>query len=136
MTKSRQEAGQIAAKYVMNKLKDRNYKVLEKKNMTLSVLTPNERHFILKITSLSRRNFWILPRTEDKNSYFALVLKPDKEVPTCFILTPEQMMNERMAHMKAKRKPTSEYSNPDLESRDLGFEQPFPYENKWDSLPR
>ena len=136
MTKSRQESGQIAAKYVTDKLQERNYKVLNKKNMILSVMGPNEQYFKLRITSLSGRNFWILPKTEDKDSYFALVLKPDKEAPTFFILTPEEMMRERMAHMKAKRKPVDEYSNPELESRDLGFEQPFPYENRWDSLPK
>jgi hypothetical protein len=50
MTKSRQEAGRIAAKYVIEKLQEGNYKVIETNNMTLSVLSPNGELFIVLTT--------------------------------------------------------------------------------------
>jgi hypothetical protein len=136
VTKNRKEAGQIAVKCVIDKLTERNYKIISRNNTTLSVESPGGIFFILKVTSLSGRNAWIIPDTKAQTSYFILVLKPAAELPAFFVLKPDEMMKERSNHIKSRKKPINQYSNPELERQGLNFDQPFPYENRWDSLPK
>lgn len=136
MTINRRDAGKIATQLVIEKLQERNYKVLATNNMTLSVLSPNGKRFMAQVTSLSRRNAWIIPNTKDIGAHLVLVYKPDNEVPAFCVLSPEEMIKEQRDHIKSRSKPINEYSNPELEKMGLGFNQPFRYENNWASLPK
>ena len=133
---SSRESGKIARDYVIEKLKERYYKIIEINNMNLSVESPNGVIFKLKITSLSKPNAWILPIFENGNSYYVLVFKPEDSLPVFFILKPEEMHKEIKNHISSMRRPVNEYSNPELEKKGLSFSQPFPYENQWSSLPK
>lgn len=136
MTINRRDAGKIAIRFVIDSLQERNYKVMATNNMTLSVLSPNGKLFMVQVTSLSSRNAWIIPNTKDLNRHFVLVYKPDNEPPAFCVLTPDEMMKEKLDHIKSRKKPINQYSNSELEKMGLGFDQPFRYENNWTSLPK
>jgi|GEM_PF-6121385 len=135
MKQDRRESGKIAVNYVIEKLKERDYNVTGIRGTSLSVSSPKGKAFELKVTSLSKQNAWIIPRTDDQKIYFALVYKPENDSPDFFILSHNEMVKEIEHRLSSINKSISEYSNPELEKRGLNFTQPFPYENKWGTLP-
>lgn len=137
MKQTRRELGEIAREYVVKELEARSYCVtIDKKS--LCVRSPNGQIFGVRVTSLSRPNAWIIPIAEEQVCYYVLVFKPEDKLPEFCILNTEQMQKEKEAHFKSRRKPIKEYSNPELEEKDLSFGQPFrdEYMNNWDSLPK
>ena len=132
---SRRDAGRIATQFVIERLQQRGYKVLATKSTILSVLSPNGKPFVAQVTSLSNRNAWIIQNAKDRNSYFVLVYKPENETPVFCILTPDEMIKEKIDHIRSRKKPINLYSNPELEKMGLNFDPPFRYENNWTSLP-
>ena len=134
---SRLESGKIAIEYVIKKLEERDYKV-EKNRTILSVKSPNSKDFAVKVTSLSKPNPWIISDPKDQNSYFVLVYKPEGEPPDFFVLSSDEMRKEKQRHFSSMKHPISEYSNPELEKKGLGFLQPdrYGYKNRWDTLPK
>jgi hypothetical protein len=136
MKQSRRESGKIAVNYVIEKLKERDYNVTGIKGTSLSVSSPKGKVFGLKVTSLSKQNAWIIPRTDDQNIYFVLVYKPEYDSPDFFILSHDEVVKEIEHRLSSINKSISEYSNPGLEKRGLNFTQAFPYDNKWGSLPQ
>lgn len=137
MQTNRRESGKAATGQVVEKLVERKYSV-EKIGTNLSVKSPTGKDFTIKVTSLSRPNAWIISDSKNQNSYYILVFKPEGELPDFFVLTCDEMRKEKQRHLSTRKKPTSEYSNPELEKKGLGFNQPdrYGYKNKWDSLPK
>jgi hypothetical protein len=136
MRRDSHEAGQIAKRYIADKLKERNYRV-ESAGKVLSVRSPGNSYFKVKVTSLSRRNAWIVRDEQEANTYYVLVFKPDAEEPSFFVLNQEEMRREKRLHQEALRHPIpTTYSNPDLELQGLSFEQPFGYSERWGTLPQ
>lgn len=133
---NRRESGNIAKKYVIERLKNIGYKIIEIQNMNLSIESPNGVIFVLRIASLSKRNSWIVPISENKNIYYVLVYKPENDQTTFYILKSAEMHKEVEKHISLMKRPVDEYSNPELEKKGLSFNQPEPYNNKWDTLPR
>lgn len=135
MTTNRRNSGKIARNFVIERLNQRGYNVLNIQNMNLSVESQNGFRFVVKITSLSKQNAWIIPDSENKGAYYILVLKPIDSSYTAFILKPEEMKKEKERHLRSRIKPINEYKNPELEKKGLRFNQPFAYKNHWNSLP-
>jgi hypothetical protein len=134
MTLTRRELGKIATKCALDELESRSYSVNSSGN-TLSVCSPNGINFIVKVTSLSSANVWLVPEAPNDICYFMLVFKPITSMPEFFILTKQQMDYEKATHQRKKRLPIDDYSNPELERKDIGFKQPIPYKDNWSSLP-
>ena len=127
------ESGRIAMNYTKEKLEEQGYKILETHNNKIKVKSPNDIIFDIKVTSLSRSNAWIIPKT--KSEYYVLVYKPENSMPDFFILKQDEMKKEIVLRLKSLKQSVDEYSNPDLEKKGLNFKQPFKYKNKWRSLP-
>ena len=133
---SRRQTGKIAKSYVVAELTKRDYIVKEEIN-NLSVKSPKGKTFMVKVTSLSKPNVWLINiNPKNKDYYFILVFMPEINQTEFFILTGVEMLKEKQNHFSAKKKPLDEYKNPDLEKLGLNFNQAFPYKDKWNSLPR
>jgi hypothetical protein len=130
-----QQTGKIAKTKVCEELMSRGYSI-KKQDTRLLVESPNGTVFAVKVTSLSKPNFWLINcNPEDNNYYFALVFMPRDNHPEFFILNAAEMLKEKENYFQARRKPLNEYKNPELEKLGLCFKQPFPYKDKWSSLP-
>jgi hypothetical protein len=137
MMQNRRKAGRIASQLVVGKLTQQNYIVNAGSiSSNLSVRSPSGRRFMVKVTSLSSHNAWIIPDPESQASYYILVYKPCDKLPVFFVLTADEMQKEKQKHFDAMKHPIEEYTNPDLEKKGLSFKQPFAYENNWGSLPK
>jgi hypothetical protein len=128
------ESGQLAKRYVTEKLTERHYTV-KRDGAVLSVTSLNGRHFTVRVASLSKSNPWIVADQEEPDSYYVLVFKPEGAPPDFFVMNYDEMKKEKEKHQRAMRRPVNECSNPDMERKGLSFEQPFNYRDNWDTLP-
>jgi hypothetical protein len=130
-----QQTGKIAKTKVCEELMSRGYSI-KKRDTQLLVESPNSTVFKVKVTSLFKPNFGLINCSpKDNDYYFALVFMPRDNHQEFFILNATELLKEKENYLKARRKPLNEYKNPELEKLGLGFKQPFPYKDKWSSLP-
>jgi hypothetical protein len=141
MPANRKLSGEKAAKYVEYELKKRGYQVSlpigNAARTDLSVESPSGQVFRVKVTSLTKRNFWLINNgPSDEKRYFILVFMPGNKPCEFSILNAVEMKIEKQNYINSRKKPLIEYKNLTLEKKSLSFDQRLLYKDKWSSLPK
>ena len=100
----------------------------------LLVVSPSGKHFMVNGKGQSTRNFWLIKReSSQEDLFYILVYLPKEGSPRYFVLSSREMMNERKkyeGHIKARG---GSYRD---ELGGFNWSTAFPYENRWDVLPK
>ncbi len=137
MLLSRHNVEQMARGYLMYQLAKRGYNVQITDSrfptVDLLVVSPSGEYFGIDVKGQKTKNFWRFNEREPKpDFYFAFIYVPVDGTPRVFIMDSKTAISLwREYKSKALERGLSEES-----IWGLNWTQPFPYEDKYDLLPR
>lgn len=100
----------------------------------LLVVSPTGTPFKVQCKGQSTRNFWLIKRPEPENNlFYVLTYLPQNKSPQYFILTSREVQREHDDHKQRKLKIRKKYRE---DINGFNWTVVFPYENKWDKLPK
>lgn len=101
----------------------------------LLVVSPDKKHFTIEVKGQASKNFWLIKKIVPREDlFFILVYLPkNNERPKFYIMTSEELMEEREKYKKHIESTTGKYRD---HTGGINWSTALKHEDRWDKLPK